>query len=287
MSAAPKILIVDGYAKKARDELAAGGAAMAGDLYAGMLAKVSPGCQCDIVFPSDPGAGLPAGESLEGYDAVAWTGCSLTVFDDIPEVRAQIEFARQCFKAGIPAFGSCWAAQIAVVAAGGACAANPGGREMGIARKITLTPEGRAHPLYEGKADVFDGFISHDDEITELPEGAVRLAGNAFTRVQSVSVDFDGGTFWGLQYHPEHDLHEMARLTWCRIDKLTGLGFFADRQAGEDHVVLLEALHDDPARKDIAWKLGIDDDIMDKAYRRTEVRNWLNHLVLPTMAKRR
>jgi GMP synthase (glutamine-hydrolysing) len=52
-------------------------------------------------------------------------------------------------------------------------------------------------------------------------------------------------------------------------------------------VILLEALHDDPARKDIAWKLGIDDDIMDKAYRRTEVRNWLNHLVLPTMAKRR
>ena len=287
MSAAPKILIVDGYAKKARDELAAGGAAVAGDLYAAMLAKDSPGCQCDIVFPSDPGAGLPAGESLEGYDAVAWTGCSLTVFDDIPEVRAQIEFARQCFKAGIPAFGSCWAAQIAVVAAGGACAANPRGCEMGIARKITLTPEGRAHPLYEGKADVFDGFISHDDEITELPEGAVRLAGNAFTRVQSVSVDFDGGTFWGLQYHPEYDLHEMARLTWCRIDKLTGLGFFADRQAGEDHVILLEALHDDPARKDIAWKLGIDDDIMDKAYRRTEVRNWLNHLVLPTMAKRR
>ena len=287
MSAAPKILIVDGYAKKARDELAAGGAAVAGDLYAAMLAGVSPGCLCDIVFPSDPGAGLPAGESLEGYDAVAWTGCSLTVFDDISEVRAQIEFARQCFKAGIPAFGSCWAAQIAVVAAGGACAANPRGREMGIARKITLTPEGRAHPLYEGKADVFDGFISHDDEITELPEGAVRLAGNAFTRVQSVSVDFDGGTFWGLQYHPEYDLHEMARLTWCRIDKLTGLGFFADRQAGEDHVILLEALHDDPARKDIAWKLGIDDDIMDKAYRRTEVRNWLNHLVLPTMAKRR
>ena len=287
MSDAPKFLVVDGYAKKARDELAAGGAAVAGDLYAGMLANLSPGSQCDIVFPSDPGAGLPAGESLEGYDAVAWTGCSLTVFDDIPEVRAQIEFARACYKSGIPAFGSCWAAQIAVAAAGGQCAANPRGREMGVARKITLTPEGRAHPLYEGKADVFDGFISHDDEITELPEGAVRLAGNAFTHVQAVSVDFDGGKFWGLQYHPEYDLHEMARLMWCRIEKLTGLGFFADRQAGEDHVALLEALHLDPARKDIAWKLGIDDDIMDEGIRRTEVRNWLKHLVLPTMAERR
>ena len=168
-------------------------------------------------------------------------------------------------------------------AAGGACAKNPRGREMGIARKIALTPEGRAHPLYEGKSDVFDGFISHDDEVTELPEGAVRLAGNAFTHVQSVSVDYLGGTFWGLQYHPEYDLHEMARLTWCRIDKMVGLGFFADRKAGEAHVAMLEALHDDPGRQDLAWKLGVDKDVMDKDYRRTEVHNWIEKLVKPVM----
>ncbi|MBC8338523.1 MAG: type 1 glutamine amidotransferase [Rhodospirillales bacterium] len=287
MSRAPKFLVIDGYTKSARDELAAGGAAVAGVLYAEMLKQASKGSECDIVYPSDPDAALPAGQALEGYDGIAWTGCSLTVFHDIPEVRAQIDFARACFEAGVPAFGSCWAAQVAVVAAGGKCDANPNGREMGVARKIALTPEGRAHPLYEGKADVFDGFISHDDEITELPQGAVRLAGNQFTHVQSVSVDYLGGKFWGLQYHPEYDLHEMARLTWCRIDKLTRLGFFADRQAGEEHVALLEALHEDPARKDLAWVLGVDRDVMDEAYRRTEVRNWLKHLVLPVMAERR
>ena len=287
MSTAPKFLIVDGYLKAAREELAAGGAAVAGELYTDMLKQASPGSACDIVYPSDPNAGLAAGTALEAYDGIAWTGCSLTVFDDISEVRAQIEFARACFEAGIPQFGSCWAAQIVVVAAGGKCAANPKGREMGIARKIALTPEGRAHPLYEGKADVFDGYISHVDEITEMPEGASLLAGNAFTHVQSVSVDYRGGKFWGLQYHPEYDLYEMARLTWCRIGKLMELGFFADRQAGEDYVQLLETLHRDPSRTDIAWLLGIDSDVMDEAYRRTEVRNWLNHLVLPTMAARR
>jgi len=286
MSGAPKFLVVDGYAKSARDELAAGGATVAGELYAAMLKDVSKGSRCDIIYPSDPAPGLPAGAALESYDGIAWTGCSLTVFDDIPEVRAQVDFARACYEAGVPAFGSCWAAQIAVVAAGGACAKNPRGREMGIARKIQLTPEGRAHPLYEGKTGVFDGFISHDDEITELPEGAARLSGNAFTHVQSVSVDYLGGTFWGLQYHPEYDLHEMARLTWCRIDKMVGLGFFEDRAAGEDHVELLEALHDDPTRKDLAWKLGVDQDVMDKDYRRTEVRNWIERLVLPVMAER-
>jgi GMP synthase (glutamine-hydrolysing) len=283
MTGAPKFLVVDGYTKKARDELAAGGAAIAGELYAAMLKNVQPGSDCDIVYPSDPGAALPAGQGLSGYDGVAWTGCSLTIFDRIPEVRAQVDFARACYEAHVPAFGSCWAAQIAVIAAGGACAKNPRGREMGIARKIALTPEGRAHPLYEGKSDVFDGFISHDDEVTELPEGAVRLAGNAFTHVQSVSVDYLGGTFWGLQYHPEYDLHEMARLTWCRIDKMVGLGFFADRKAGEAHVAMLEALHDDPGRQDLAWKLGVDKDVMDKDYRRTEVYNWIEKLVKPVM----
>ena len=287
MSGAPKFLVVDGYTRAAREELAAGGASVAGDIYADMLKQASQDSDCDIIFPSDPDTGLPEGSSLDSYDGVAWTGCSLTVFDDISEVRAQIEFARACFEAGVPQFGSCWAAQIAVVAAGGQCAANPKGREMGVARKISLTPEGRAHPLYEGKAGVFDGYISHVDEITELPEGAVHLAGNDFTRVQSVSVDYRGGKFWGLQYHPEYDLHEMARLTWCRIEKLTELGFFTDRQAGEDYVELLETLHRDPSRTDIAWLLGIDNDILDESYRRTEVRNWLNHLVLPTMAERR
>ena len=39
---------------------------------------------------------------------------------------------------GVPGFGSCWAAQIAVAAAGGRVAASPHGREMGVGRKIKL-----------------------------------------------------------------------------------------------------------------------------------------------------
>ena len=51
--------------------------------------------------------------------------------------------------------------QMAAVAAGGEVRKNPHGREMGFARKLRLTAEGRVHPMYEGKPDVFDGFISH------------------------------------------------------------------------------------------------------------------------------
>ena len=285
MSGDPRFLVVDGYSRAGRDELAAGGASLAGDLYTAMLRRFVPGAGVDVVFPADGDASLPAGADLAAYDGIAWTGCSLTVFDEDPRVARQIAFCRAAFAAGVPSFGSCWAVQIAVVAAGGLCRANPRGREMGLARKIQLTPEGRGHPLYAGKANVFDAFISHVDEVTHLPSTAVLLASNRFTQVQAASVTFENGTFWGLQYHPEYDLHEMARLIYCRRDKLTGLGFFPDEDQALAYVDRLEALHQDPTRHDIAWALGIDDDVMRPEIRQCEVGNWVAQQVLPNMAR--
>ena len=280
----PHFLIVDGYTKSAREQLQSGGASVAADLYSDMLKKCSPeGTTCEIVFPSDPGVKLPKDAALRSFDGIAWTGCSLCLNDESAEVRQQVDFARSAFAAGVPGFGSCWAAQIAVVAAGGRIAPNPHGREMGVARKIQLTPAGRSHPLYEGKPSVFDAFISHDDEITHLPPGAECLATNAWTRVQAVCVTYLGTQFWGLQYHPEYDLHELARLTYCRIEKLMRYGFFRSEQAGHEYVELLETLHKDPSRKDIAWLLGIDADVMNEDVRLAEVRNWVRRLVIPGM----
>lgn len=286
MAADPHFLVVDGYKKQGREELAAGGATPAGLLYEKMLKRCRPGCTVDIVYPADPGVSLPRGAALEAYDGMAWTGSSLCVHrDGDPDVAPQIELARAAFEARVPSFGSCWAAQIGVVAAGGRCAVNPRGREMGIARKIALTPEGRSHPMYSGKASVFDAFISHEDEVTHLPPGATLLASNAFTSVQAVAITWRGGTMWAVQYHPEYDLHELARLTFCRVDRLVGLGFFADRQAGLDYVERLEALHRDPARADLAWMLGIDHDVTNEDVRCVEVRNWIERLVLPSMRR--
>ena len=282
----PRILVVDGYTKNAREELMAGGATVAAEQYVRMLTTLNSNIQCDILFPSDPGSLLPLGTQLSTYDGIAWTGCSLTVYEKSIEVQAQIDFARECFRAGVPGFGSCWAAQIAVVAAGGSCQANPNGREMGFARKISLTPEGRGHPLYEGKSTVFDAFISHVDEISHIPSGTTVLAGNSFTPIQALAVHWENGVFWGLQYHPEYDLNEMARLTWCRIDKLISLGFFLDRDAAESYVRLLETLHQDQSRYDLAWMLGIDEDILNIQVRQMEVKNWIDRLVLPTMVAR-
>jgi GMP synthase (glutamine-hydrolysing) len=276
-----RFLVVEGYSRAGREDLERGGATTAGRLYARMLEACAPGAQVEVLCAADPDTSLPEGDDLNAYDGIAWTGSSLTVYHETDEVRRQIEFARAAFAAGIPGFGSCWAAQIAAVATGGHCAAHPKGREMGIARKIALTPEGRSHPLYTGKKSVFDAFISHDDEVTHLPPGGLRLAGNDYTKVQALAITHGAGSFWAVQYHPEYDLHELARLCYCRREKLVEKGFFADVPTALGFVEDLETLHQTPARRDLAWRLGIDADVMDPRIRQAEVRNWIEFLVKP------
>ena len=49
----PSFLVVDGYTKAARDELQAGGASLAADLYVGMLRKNTPS-GADANAPKSP-----------------------------------------------------------------------------------------------------------------------------------------------------------------------------------------------------------------------------------------
>ena len=277
-----KILVIDGYTKEGRDQFLEFGAKPAGDLYDAMLKRWSPlPVDVTLLHPADPGTELPDAQGLSEFDGIAWTGCSLCLNDDIEPVRKQIQLAKDGFASGTPSFGSCWAAQIAVVAAGGCVSPNINGREQGISRKIKLTAEGLVHPMFEGKPEVFDAFTSHDDEVTDLSPFGVSLAGNAWSKVQAVDVRFDTGVFWSVQYHPEYDLGDMAGLVRCRIPKLIRRGFFPDEKTARAYIDDLQNLHDDPTRRDIAWRLGIDGDVEDAATRCVEVKNWIEKLVIP------
>src|SRR5690606_8283054 len=114
------------------------GARLASELYRRALTKLAPAATLDVVEFSGEGFELGEGVGLHDYDGIVWTGSSMTVHHDTPAVRSQLEFARAGFAQGVPSFGSCWAAQIAVTAVGGRCQPNPRGREFGVARKIGL-----------------------------------------------------------------------------------------------------------------------------------------------------
>ena len=276
-----RFLIIDGYPRESRDQFDAVGMRLAGKLYADMLLQNLPDAEYDIIFSSDPGIELPDERGLESYRGLLWPGCNLTVYHTEDErVSGMIALSRRAYEIGLPQFGSCWGIQLAVYVAGGEVKPNPRGREMGVARKIHLTTEGRNHPMYRGKPGVFDGFISHDDEITRLPDGALWLATNDFTRIQAVAVTYREGVFWATQYHPEYDLHEIARLTVAREEKLTRQGFFRDHDDTMQYVDRLEALASEPHRKDLRWQLAIDDDLLSDSIRQCEFVNWLNTIVL-------
>ncbi len=274
-----RLLVLDAYAPEGRAAIRGVGGTEAGALYARLLRRCVPDASVDVAYPADPDPDLPDGVALADYDGVTWTGSSLTIHDaGDARVRRQVEFARAVYDAGTPSFGSCWAAQVATVAAGGRCAASPRGREFGISRRIELSADGRAHPLFDGKPAVFDAFTSHADEIVELANGARLLASNAWSDVQAVSVESGRGRFWAVQYHPEYDLHEVASLCRLRRDELVAQGSFPDGASADAWAEKLEALHRDPGRTDLAEELGVGDDLLDEALRTREVRNWLGTL---------
>jgi GMP synthase (glutamine-hydrolysing) len=274
-----QLLVLDAYAKSGREALTRAGGSEAGALYAALLERLAPGVRIDIAFPADGSPKLPAGRTLADYAGIVWTGSSLTIHAAEDErVRRQIELAREIRRRKIRSFGSCWAAQIANVAAGGHCGANPRGREFGVSRHIVLSDAGRKHPLYRDKPARFDAFTSHADHVLTLGPGTTRLAGNAWSDVQALAVDDPDQHFWAVQYHPEYDLHEVASLARLRRDELVSQGTFEDTEAADRFIADLQALHRDPSRRDLAEAHGLDESVLDESLRTREVRNWLDSL---------
>ena len=281
------ILIVDGAPGASQDLLVASGGRRHGPNYAGALqsqiADNLRGIEVFVLAAAD-GANLPQGMALGDFDGIAWTGSPLNAYHDTPEVTRQIDFARIAFQSGVPCFGSCWGLQVMMVALGGKVRLNPNGAELGIARSIALTEAGRAHPMYVGKPEVFDALCVHQDEVCELPAGAVLLAGNSVSAVQAVSIADGERSYWGVQYHPEYDLLQMGAMFKRSARRMTDRGLFKTLEIAEEFAGDLQALHGDPGRRDLAWRYGISTDILDTNRHRREFANWLRMEVAPRMA---
>ena len=278
-----RILIVDGAPAASQDRLVANGGRRHGPNYAAALQSQTDLAIDAFVLAAADGETLPQGMELADFDGIAWTGSPLNAYHDTEPVGRQIDFARAAFLSGVPCFGSCWGLQVMMAALGGKVEKNPRGAESGIARNILLTDAGRAHPMYAGKPAVFDALCVHQDEVTALPQGAVLLAGNRMSAVQAVALRDGPRSFWGVQYHPEYDLLQISAMFRRNAARLVERGLFPDEAAAIAFTADLRALHDDPARKGIAWRYGISEDIIDPNRHRIEFANWLQAEVAPRL----
>jgi len=251
-----------------------------GNVAALVLRRLEPEATVDIVRPADAGVSLPSGVALGDYHGVAITGSALNIYDGGPAIERQVELARAVFGAGVPMFGSCWGLQVAVTAAGGRVHRNPRGREFGFGRRIQLTEAGRTHPLFAGKPAVFEAPTVHLDAIEALPPGATVLATNDMS-LQAAAFRSQQGTFWGVQYHPEYSPLDIAAVAERYGRRLVDDGMFADEAALRAFAAELRELDRNPADPALVWKHGIGPGVTDAATRLRELRNWLDHQVLP------
>jgi GMP synthase (glutamine-hydrolysing) len=282
----PRLLVIEGNSPASLSAHVAVGGTPAHQGYSNLLRELMPGSVVDTCHPGDTCATLPDGESLAGYDGIAITGSSLHLYNGGPEVMRQVELARAAMATGTPLFGSCWGLQVLTVAAGGSVRKNPKGREIGFGRSIRLTDDGRKHPMYAGKVDVFNAPTVHLDEVETIAPGTTVLATNAWSAVQSAEIRTNGSVAWGVQYHPEYPLREVAAIVRRIGTRLIEEGFFHSVEDMKTFAHDLDTLDREPDCKRLYWRYGISQNVLDKKRRISEVANWIEFQVLPTRGKR-
>jgi len=281
-----RFLIAESETPDARERRRANVGRSSGETYADTLRAIERDALCDMIRPAEDGAELPEREGLQAYDAVFLTGSPLHLYKDTPEVRRQLSFMRAVFASGMPSFGSCAGLQVAAVAAGGTVRENRRGHKAAFARRITPTAAGLRHKLLAGRPAAYDALSIHSDEVEHLPDDATLLATNGVTGVQAAEIRHDGGVFWGVQYHPELPLDEVAGALRQQADDLIEQGLAQDKAAVEAYAATVETLGRTPARRDLAWQLGLDRQVTDPALRQAELRNFIEHLAHPARSRR-
>jgi GMP synthase (glutamine-hydrolysing) len=281
-----RFLVIEGNTRGARQAHKAAYGLMPSESYAAVLQEIESDVICDLAFPADEGANLPDASGLESYDGIVLTGSHLSIYDRTPDILRQIDLMRAVYASRTPSFGSCWGLQVATVAADGDVRQNPAGREVGFARRLTPTEAGSGHCLLARRPAAYDAPAIHLDMVTALPGDCTVLASNAIAAVQAAEIRQNGGVFWGVQYHPEFSLGELAVILGRRTEILVKEGFCKTPEDAGSYVADLAALHDSPDSFDLAWRHGLDAEVLDPERRTREIRNFLEHRVKPEKSAR-
>lgn len=272
-----RILVVASETKDQRDERRRYANTASHESYALALKALRDDLEVDSTSCVENGTQMSL-RDLAQFDGIVFAGSPIQMHHVSDETRRAAAFMRLVFDSGTPSFGSCAGLQIAAVAAGGATGPRQPGIEAALARNILTTDDGRDHPMLAGRPPVWTAPAMHSSVVTTLPPGARVLARNADTPVEAAEIRHGNGVFWGVQYHPEITLAEVAASLRRQASDLVDAGLATSIKAVEDHADRLQALSDDPARTDLAWQLGVDDQVTDTANRMREIGNFLSAL---------
>ncbi len=149
---------------------------------------------------------------FQRFDGVIVTGSPSSVTEPTPWMEQLSERMRAHGEQGGALLGVCFGHQLLCHAYGTRVIRNPAGREIGTVA-VTLTPDGRADPLFEGLGPDLTVNCTHVDRAEQLPKHGTLLAFNGNSPVQAVRL---GKRIRGVQFHPEITAPAMRSLIRSR-----------------------------------------------------------------------
>ncbi|GID93482.1 glutamine amidotransferase [Amorphoplanes digitatis] len=165
-----------------------------------------------------PHTGDPLPETLDDHLALIVLGGDQSAYPGAagepgaPWFPALEALLRKAVRYRVPTLGVCLGAQLLASAHGGLVERSTSGPEIGpglVARRDASDND----PLFKWVPLLPDVVQWHNDEITELPIGAVLLAASSRYPHQAFRL---GDRAWGLQFHIECDAEMIAG--WARSD---------------------------------------------------------------------
>lgn len=123
-----------------------------------------------------------------------------SVLDDIPPIRAFIDYLAHVAESGHPMFASCFGFQALALGLGGTVEHDDDNAEVGT-YDLALTPAGTADPIFGALPPAFKAQLGHKDQVRRMPGGCTNLASSPRTANQAYRVD--GRPVYATQFHPE------------------------------------------------------------------------------------
>lgn len=168
-----------------------------------------------------PHAGDPLPQELTGYQALVLLGRERPGAAPPPGTESLL---RKAVRQRVATLAIGRGAQLLATAHAGEVAPAADGPEYGP-RLVARRDVAEADPLFARVPFSPDVIQWHEDEITELPAGAVLLAASTRSPHQAFRL---GAVAWGLQFHIEADLDMVAGWAAAAADRLRAHGLDPD-----------------------------------------------------------